>query len=500
MIMCPFVVALCFAANDGSGALPVGEKRQLFFDDHLIASMTGVTREIHPARKHPANPLIWPSEPWEGTVAILYGSVIHDNGRYRMWYHSGVGVSYAESEDGIKWTKPLMGLVKVDGKETNGLIRRDAKPGELNAIPHFYEIFGVHRDPHDPDPNRRYKMGYLSILRDYKGPRQDIYHRGQRRGLGVAASADGFHWKLVDSWATEAICDGATHWMFDPARKRYVLYGRTKFVAPEVAEANAKDPWAKKYFWGRSVARVESADFVKWDITDPGKAPVVMTVDTKDPPGTEVYSMLVFPYESVYVGLVQVFHNRPEQCHLDIQLAVSHDGVRFTRVSDGAGRRVAFIPCGPVGSWDRFNNSLANNPPFEIGDELRFYYGGRTYRHSPYKGDDRGESGGGVGLATIKRDRFVSLAAPFAGGKVVTKPLALRGTTLHLNAQSDFGQIVVEVLDKGGKVVAVSKPIRRDATDVAVAWAEGGLKPGAGPVSLRITLKNARLFALWCTD
>ena len=33
----------------------------------------------------------------------------------------------------------------------------------------------------------------------------------------MAHSADGIRWALADSWSTEAICDGATHWMFDPA-------------------------------------------------------------------------------------------------------------------------------------------------------------------------------------------------------------------------------------------------------------------------------------------
>jgi len=500
MMGLPIIVVFGFAANEGGTPVSVDHRRQLFLDDRLIASMRDVTREIHPAQKHPANPVLWPTEPWEGKVAVIYGSVIEDGGRYRMWYHGGAGVSYAVSDDGIKWTKPLMGLVKVDGKETNTLIRRDAEPGQLNAIPHFYEIFGVHKDPRDPDPSRRYKMGYLSLIRGYKGPRQDIFHRGQRRGLGVAGSADGLHWKVLDSWATEAICDGDTHWLFDPARKKYVLYGRTKFIAPEVKKAWAGNDWVKRFFWGRSVARVESADFVKWNITDPGKAPVVMTVDTKDRPGTEVYSMLVFPYESVYIGLVQTFHNRPDACHLDIQLAVSHDSVHFTRVCDSAGKRVTFIPCGPVGSWDRYNNSLANNPPIAVGDELRFYYGGRTYRHSPYKGKDRGEPGGGIGLATIKRDRFCSLAASFVGGQVVTKPLKPCGKTLHLNAKSDFGQILVEVLDKAGKVAATSKPIRADGVDIPVEWKDGGLGAGDTAVTLRITLRNARLFALWCTE
>jgi hypothetical protein len=490
-------ISLALFALAQIGPIEVSHKRQLFLDDYLIASMSNVKREIHPAEKHPANPLLWPEKPWEGKTAVVYGSVIRDGGKYRMWYQSEPGVSYAESDDGIRWTRPGLDVVPIDGTKTNIVLLREAKPGQP-GVANFYEVFGVHKDPCDPDPARRYKMGFLSLQRGYKGPREDPYHRGQRRGLGVAGSPDGIRWTLIDNWATESICDGATHWTFDPARCKYVLYGRTKFISPEVAKAWANDPWVKKHFWGRSVARVESADFLKWDFADPANAPVVMTVDTKDAPGTEVYSMLVFPYEDVYIGLVQAFYSRPESSLLDIQLAVSRDGVRFARVCDSLGNRVPFIPCGGIGSWDRFNNSLANNPPLLVGDELRFYYGGRTYRHSPYDGNDRGEPAGGIGLAAVKRDRFVSLAASFDGGLVITRPLKLMGRSLHLNAKSDFGRIAVQVIAGNGRVVAESKPIRTDATDVRVEWDKAEPNLANDPISLRITLSNARLFSLWC--
>lgn len=70
---------------------------------------------------------------------------------------------------------------------------------------------------------------------------------------------------------------------------------------------------------------------------------------------------------------------------------------------------------------------------------------------------------------------------------------------MHLNAKSDFGQVLVEVLDGEGRVIAKSKPIRADGLDLPVAWQEGGIEDVDAPVALRITLRNALLFALWCT-
>lgn len=197
----------------------------------------------------------------------------------------------------------------------------------------------------------------------------------------------------------------------------------------------------------------------------------------------------------MHIGLVQVFHARPETCHLDVQLAVSHDSLNFTRVGD----RTPFIDAGTIGSWDRFNHSLANNSPIPVGDELRFYYGGRTYRHTPYKGKDTGPKNGGIGFATIKKDRFVSLQASFDSGEIITKPLRIAGSDLHVNAKSDFGEIAVEVFDLAGNSIAKSKTIRSDNLDIVLDWRRGSLKRVNAPVVLRFTVKNACLFAIWCT-
>jgi len=259
----------------------------------------------------------------------------------------------------------------------------------------------------------------------------------------VAGSADGIHWKLINAFATEAICDGATHWLFDTSAQKYILYGRTKKTLAEVEAAWSKYDWYKQYHSGRAVARVESADFLNWDFTDPASAPVVLTADIDDKPGTEIYSMMVFHYESLYIGLVQIFHARPETCYLDVQLAVSHDSLNFTRVGD----RAPFIPAGEIGSWDR----------------------------------------------------FVSLQASYDGGEIFTKPLRLAGSNLHLNAKSNFGEIVVEVLDLAGNSIAKSKTIKSNSLDIAVDWKRGSLKGVEGSVVLHFTLKNACLFAMWCT-
>jgi hypothetical protein len=112
---------------------------------------------------------------------------------------------------------------------------------------------------------------------------------------------------------------------FTPARQR--KQGR-------ISAAWRSNDWFKEWFSGRAVARVESADFLNWDYTKPATAPVVVTADLEDKPGTEIYSMKVFYYEGIFIGLVQVFHATPDEGTIDVQLAISRDSLQFTWVGD----------------------------------------------------------------------------------------------------------------------------------------------------------------------
>ena len=125
-------------------------------------------------------------------------SVLKEDGIYKMWYttaHQGTGkgFAYAQSRDGLRWDKPEMGIVRVDGRETNLVIAP-------LTFGHMYQPYGVLKDPRDPDPKRRYKLAFLSIQRgvtEHESPT----HPGTRRGLGIAFSPDGLRWSLAEHFA-----------------------------------------------------------------------------------------------------------------------------------------------------------------------------------------------------------------------------------------------------------------------------------------------------------
>src|SRR5690349_21239524 len=105
--------------------LVLSRSRQLFVDDHLIASSSNLKRVIHAAQKYEDNPILLPVKPWEGQYTLLYGTVLRDEeeGIWKMWYstmnHFRYGqkifpestyLCYATSRDGLRWTKPNLGV------------------------------------------------------------------------------------------------------------------------------------------------------------------------------------------------------------------------------------------------------------------------------------------------------------------------------------------------------------------------------------------------------
>ncbi len=60
--------------------------------------------------KHPGNPVITQTEPWE-YQNMMYPNVLYEDGKFKMWYGTGSGdhctrYAYAESTNGYEWTKP----------------------------------------------------------------------------------------------------------------------------------------------------------------------------------------------------------------------------------------------------------------------------------------------------------------------------------------------------------------------------------------------------------
>lgn len=498
-------------------SVAIGTERQLFLDDYLIETLDNVRRGVDPSVKYKGNPVLKPDNPWE-INALLFGSVHYEpETGFRMWYHSRntdykyAYVSYATSEDGIAWDKPPMDLVPLDGQPTAAVF------GPSHA-PHMGESYTVLADPDDPDPDKRYKLIFYNttkrespckelIRQKYADTiaearalghedRAELLQRWHERitatgtkSIGTATSPDGIHWGNVRPEAVKDVWDAA-HLTYDPYRKRYLIYTQDFFVPADVHSKYRDEEWYRTTFLGRSIQCSESADFENWTT-----ARRVLHADLDDGPCDEIYMMAVFPYQGLYIGLVQMFHAHPQERSLDIQLAVSRDGYNWTR----AGNRETFIPLGGIGEWDRFNHSVATGPT-AVGDELRFYYTGRTYRHPPHELGMREPRLINIGFASVKKDRFVHLAADFDGGSVLTKPLHFVGRQLHVNAKCDWGKLKISLLDESGMPHEgyVAEIAGHDAVDIPVSWGNLALDALQGrAVGIRFELYNVKLYAFW---
>ena len=112
----------------------------------------------------------------------------------------GPFTAYAESEDGIHWTKPNLGIHEYDGSKDNNLVWMG--PG--------YNMGAFRDDNPDVHEDERYK----ALVRN--------------GGLLALASPDGLHWRLMqeEPVMTEGPFDSHNIAFWDSWRNEYVAYAR----------------------------------------------------------------------------------------------------------------------------------------------------------------------------------------------------------------------------------------------------------------------------------
>jgi hypothetical protein len=472
------------------------ERTLLLVDDCDVLYRPGTKRVLHPLTRHRRNPVIEEDRPWEVTVA--YCSVYRnpESGGYQMWYqawHPGqdIRVCYAESQDGIRWVKPSLGICSFQGNGDTNIVMDDGHRFGASVIV----------DERDPDPSRRHKMVYW------------------RRGLRVAFSPDGIHWTMPfeaprlpgsgghpgqPSYVDEVSDRGGTHYVpmsvsdvvdvaWDPKRDVFMVYAKVWMDGPK-----------GDMFWKRAVVRTESVDFVHWS-----KPQLVIAPDEFDGQGgdhelerttvgggsggTQLHSGPVFFHNEVYFSLLQVLAPGSTG-YMPTELAISRDGYRWQRPF----RKQMFIP---VTGRDEFDGSLiwSNSTPVLLDDEFRFYYGAYSY---PWNTDDRTQISG-IGLASMPRDRFAGVRPIEQFGQITLKPIPLDGVAgLSLNADASAGAVRVEVLSHDGyRVRGYTKddaiPIAQDGLRQPVRWQERRIADlPEGKYMLRLHLDRAEVYAV----
>ncbi len=404
-----------------------GRQKQLLVDNSILSDWWKITRVQEPVRKHPENPILEGDQIWEcdkkGVSKITPSSALYDeeSGLYKLWYHADSeltrsSIHYAESEDGIHWRKPELGLVELGGTLRNNVCR--VEPGGT----YLKGLFIVQNPPERPPEGRFKAIGVAPIHEDgtYVG------------WCGSAVSDDGKTWRTLDLGADGGTREGGgggnPSCVWDEEIQRYVLFQRqlTETAVPGAGS--------------RHITRQESVDLIHWS----PRETVFNPMGSRWP---ETESMMTFFHEGIYFGLPQMLENEITG-NVETHLVTSRDGFHW----DHPFADEAFIPRGASDQFDYKETWFAQ--AVIHGDECKFYYGGSRSPHSP-GGPPIVDDGGSrnpwdtpytIGLATVPLDRLMGLRVDEPTGGFLTRPFIVEGEQLYINAVIDR-ELRVEVVD-----------------------------------------------------
>lgn len=455
----------------------IGTEPQFVFDSFIVDNhyalkykKQSVERVFHAPQKHARNPLIAGDG---GYVTVRRHS---DTGQFQMWYQthtprlnaegkhvgSHYAIAYAESEDGINWTLPKLGLYDWKGTKDNNIVwtgitgKRASGPCLIDA----------------PKADRR---GYRYLM---------SYHTGgvknHKNGIRVVGSQDGIHWdKSSDTHLAEIHSDTLNSIVYDPIEKQYVMYCRAKHIY-RTFRGPILDTGAS-----RRVARMTGPSLWKEWTSEPQN---ILIPDEQDS-ATQFnffYGMPVRYYAGIFWGSLWPFKMNTD---VVTELAFSRDGVQFERLTS----RPRLLDLGEEGTWD--DGMVFGNNWVKVGDEWWFFYSGFDGPH----GEPTARQPG-IGVATIPKERLISLRGPRDGGVVITRQIQWPGGRLLLNADAGEGELKVRLSDAKRHVLEGFDyddcvPLDTDSVRHTVRWKEKSIESLKGQtIRLEIFLKNADLF------
>ena len=511
-----------------AAATDIGSRRELFVDDALIERLEGGAelRLHHPV---PQKIVLEHDEPWEGTGSG-YHSVFQDGDLYRMYYKSWnispfaeakPGESevhprlcaYAESDDGIHWRKPSLGLHEFQGSTDNNIVLVQEKMGELELDAAHPAVFL------DTNPNAPADARYKAIIRQMVHPDTTLI---------ALKSPDGIHWSLLhdEPIITDGKFDSQNLAFWDEVAGCYRAYWRY-FIPDE-----------DNYWMGsRAIRTATSKDFIHWE----NQADLTY----EDSPLEQLYTNVVKPYHRaphLLLGFPARYLERghedktaEERAELgeledpervaqwsasmlalpeldarqsrghaserygaaltDTLLMASRNGVSFKRWNE------AFLSPGMErpGTWHYGQQYMAwhvvetKSALLGAPNELSLY-AVESYWTEP---------GSALRRYTLRLDGFVSLRAPSSGGELVTTPIRFEGSQLALNfATSAAGSVRVEIQDESGQplpgfTLSDCAPLYGNTIERAVTWTAGRrLAALVGrTVRLRFVLQDADVYA-----
>lgn len=517
------VTAIVGGIATAEAGAPAKGRTLLLVDDHDVLYRSGTQRVAGVPVRHSERAILSSDQEWE--MLIGYTSIYrnHQTGKYQLWYQAYAGgrggdrrlkcvLCYAESDDGITFTKPELDLFPFKGKKSNIVLDSNAGFGDRYGA-------SVIVDERESDPARRYKLAHYDW---------SVVDGREEPGIQVAFSPDGIHWTkhpgtllktpygryvqppfsdedpYVEIPATEnkpvrkrwnyppPMMSDVIDVFYDAVNNDYVINSKMWIDGPDGSGA-----------WKNVVGQTRSKDFVRWS------DPTILIPLADDEPYAEFHGAPTFFHKDRYFALLQKMDRRFD-LQDDIELAISADGARWQRPF----RDQLFLARSEKGRFDSMS-IWSSTPPVVLDDEMRFYYG--AYNYAPRDGI-KAEPGqrSGIGMVRLPLDRFggvkplprndqvTLLKRPVENvGQVTFRPLDLTGTRqITLNADARDGAVAVEILNEDGyRVRGFSKedavPLNGDSLRHTASWNGRELSQlPPGRYMLRVHLDNATLYAV----
>jgi len=451
---------------------------------------------------------------------------VFDEGKYKAWYvvdpcsdaepfsskdkilpgHNG-HVAYAESADGVKWTRPNLELYEYAGNRSNNLVWR----GDLDGSTRGFHGGSVFVDPSSTD--ERYKMVYLGLVTDdewaafqekYPDEADTMARRPDVGGFRCvfaffgAVSPDGLHWKALPEPLMIQHADTLNTCYYDVDRKLYVAYVRAWQVNERIAEGQPADSTSWITVGRRSIGRSVSKDFRHF-------SPPEIAVST----GADMAPSHLF-----YTNGKTTLPGAPEH-HVMFPWIweLENDGGSVWLLSSADGWAWSRVPGGPVVSPGRWGDpdgafvTCTGNLLEYPGDRWGIGYSGNPIPHK-YPGRDLAQRKGlfpgvpGVsGLATWPKGRLVALQAD-GEGEFATVFVVPPSERLRVNADiapTGYLQVAVRVWgssqDLPGRTFADSDRLIGNSLAARVSWkGDDALGHQGQPIMLRVQMKQAKLF------
>ncbi len=431
----------------------------------------------------PSEPILIPEYHWEGCRTNLYGSVFKSRHGYEMYYQCGnaLRIGYAQSEDGLRWRKPLVNVADFSANPQQVIQANNAiSPSEVPMVGEGQELTNLVAGYHMP-----------SIL--YEPESQSacykIFAFGEQ-GYHILRSANGKQFEeYPENPAIELLSYKNDHtnktWFSDVSpcfkdRRGYTAMVKTYHVDGEQRTR-------------RCVGRATSGDFLQWGevstIWQPGAAEDQIA-QSRGYRWADFYGLCPFFWGSGYLGYLWLFeidHELPRGTNLgkiEVFLAYSADGVSWERLSDK-----------PLIPWDLnfgAEGGMVTTPsaPVFDGDSIKLYYSDCNFEHGFAEKDFTKPVKAPtwvVRCAQVPKERLVGISSP--NGEVEINAIPETIEKLRLNAECPDGAMEVVFL-RQQEVVAAYTLKDVDSTD---HWLNPSL---TGVSSILLRLRNACLYAL----